>query len=74
MGFDAPLNVTESKTYYIGYGADNAVRVSIDSVTVASESDANSYYYWHIVPYQLTKGMHKLHVEFYNRCVPGVDN
>ncbi len=77
MGFDTCITnpTSSSKTYFFGFGVDNAISVYIDGNFAFGSYTANSYMYWTITPYTLSPGKHVVHVEFYNRCTgPPADN
>lgn len=62
-GFDTCITIPVTKTYYVGYTADNYIQVTIDGDTLKSTKD---YYHWQVVPVTLTAGKHRLNAYFYN--------
>ncbi|PWV56689.1 hypothetical protein C7475_1011206 [Chitinophaga sp. S165] len=72
IGVNNCLSVPESKTYYLGMGADNQVKVLIDGVLVRqvlmkNSSDNDPYLDWRVYPVYLTAGQHILTVEAMNQ-------
>lgn len=72
IGINNCLNVPESKTYYIGMGADNQVRVLIDGVLIKevlmkSSGDNEPYLDWKVYPVYLNAGQHILTIEAMNK-------
>jgi hypothetical protein len=77
LGFSACLEITETKTYYLGIGADNNFRFVLDGVeqvnTVGGPYDFSTcscnlaFIYWHVYPITIAAGLHT--VELY-----GLDN
>jgi hypothetical protein len=67
IGFSVCINVTTTKTYYIGLGADNAFRLNLDGVTILDNTlpggESNTFAtftYWNVYPITLTAGNHTL--------------
>lgn len=67
LGFSIPVEVTTTKTYYIGIAADNDFQITVNGATVVDSSVANELYwpdgdlakfrYWHIYPIILNAGI-----------------
>jgi len=71
IGINNCLKVPESKTYYLGMGADNQVKVFIDGVLFKQvlmkwNSDGEPFYDWKVFPVYLTAGQHILTIEAMN--------
>lgn len=71
IGFEACLQVPESKWYYIGYGADNMVRIYIDGrlwreELMANSTDSRPFVLWNVRPVYLSAGQHIITIEGYN--------
>ncbi|QJB42201.1 hypothetical protein HF324_31925 [Chitinophaga oryzae] len=69
LGIETCVTVPESKTYAIGYGVDNLMRLYVDGVLTidrGSNPVAEDYRYWHVVPVTLSAGSHALKVVFNN--------
>lgn len=60
--------LTHAGTYYIGVGADNYFRVSVDNQLVAKYEglDQAAFELWHIVPVTLTAGDHYFTIGYSN--------
>ena len=67
LGFSECVEITETKTYYIGISGDNYIRFSIDgdmildiAPTSSGGDNSNGYNHeiWHVIPYTLSKGKH----------------
>lgn len=72
IGVNNCLNVPESKTYYLGMGADNQVRVLIDGVLIKEvlmkwNGDNEPYLDWKVYPVYLSAGRHTLTIEAMNK-------
>ncbi|GEP89284.1 hypothetical protein SAMN05660909_01628 [Chitinophaga terrae (ex Kim and Jung 2007)] len=73
MGIEYCFNITESKSYSLGWGADDLARIYIDDVAIVNtpelgeDASAIYYKYWNIIPVSLTVGKHRLRMEYYNR-------
>lgn len=70
IGFIYPVDLPETKTYYIGIAGDNKVRIRVDCNTIV-DMDANAianehpngtsldtFKYWHIYPVKISAGHH----------------
>jgi gliding motility-associated-like protein len=55
LGFSVCVKIPESKTYYMGFGADNSGILTIDGDTVLQNM---SFIYWGIYKHTFTKGEH----------------
>jgi hypothetical protein len=66
LGLEACINLPVAGNF-VGFAGDNNIRVWIDDVAVGSSPD---YYFWHVVPFTLAPGPHKLNVEFLNNAGP----
>ena len=68
LGFSACVDVPDTKTYYVGLGADNHFRLVVDDVTfvdtmmgsMGASGPGITFKYWHIYPITLTTGNHIL--------------
>ena len=67
LGFSECIDIPTSGTYYIGMGADNFVRFSIDGTLIVSIEPPTAYdknhKLWHVFPYFLTSGKHIIEME-----------
>jgi hypothetical protein len=70
IGMNTCLVVPESKIYYIGYGADNDIRLYIDGNTfpnpVSPASGSENFLDWKVYPIYLPAGKHILTIEAMN--------
>lgn len=69
IGFTTCVNVTETKTYYIGLGADNQARFKVNSVMIAELTGCyNGFNFnkWHVFPITLNAGINIIELEGYN--------
>lgn len=68
IGIKACVKVPESKTYYLGYGADNNAKIYIDDVLFKSNtgSEQEAIYTWKVYPKYLTAGQHTITMEVQN--------
>ncbi|GAO44440.1 PA14 domain-containing protein [Flavihumibacter petaseus] len=64
-GIVSPFTVPQTKTYYLGFAVDNAMRLFIDGQLVVDLSEMlyENFWLFHIVPIQLTAGVHELKIE-----------
>ena len=69
LGFSVCLTgITETKTYYVGIGADNNFRLTLDGITLLNTKggpydDATAaFQYWHVYPVVIGAGEHTLEV------------
>ena len=69
LGFSVCINITEEKTYYVGMGADNHFRMTINNVEFVNtylnqnawtETNMLSFKIWHVYPVTLPAGTHKI--------------
>jgi hypothetical protein len=60
IGFSKTINVSSTKTYLIGIGADNNFSVSIDGTMIIEKTGSalENFTIWHVYPIQLTAGQH----------------
>lgn len=67
IGFNSCLKIPATKTYYIGFGADNKMRVYIDGVLwkelLGERSASEPFLDWKVHPVNLTAGNHILTIE-----------
>jgi hypothetical protein len=70
IGMNTCLVVPQSKIYYIGYGADNEIRLYIDGNTfpnpVSPASGSENFLDWKVYPVYLPAGKHILTIEAMN--------
>lgn len=68
IGVNNCLKVPASKTYYIGFGADNRIRIYIDGVLLKQDLSGGSGIFldWKMHPIYLTMGEHILSIEGFN--------
>jgi hypothetical protein len=62
-GFDTCIFIPLTQTYFLGYSADNHIKIYIDDILTDSASDLQR---WYITPHLLTAGLHKLRAQFSN--------
>lgn len=65
-GFTRPIEVPTDGVYFIGFGADNLVKISIDDNLIVGQtngSEVENFRIWHLVPVYLTSGTHRLKIE-----------
>lgn len=73
IGFSFCVDIQETKTYCIGIGGDNRVRLRIDGIPVINaEIGTYTYYAWSVFEITLTAGQHVFELEGYNNSVAGV--
>lgn len=81
IGFGVCLNLPESKTYYIGIGADNLSIVKLDGNVIIQQNPialgtqygvgpSATFKVWHIYPLVITAGPHILELSAHNDSVP----
>ncbi len=78
LGFTKCVNAPETKTYWVGLGADNNFRFVVDGVafvdtqsgSMGASSQGITFKYWHIYPIDLTAGSHI--IELYGLDVGGI--
>lgn len=64
-----PVSVPYPGIYYVGFGADNAIWLKMDSMVIRHDTtmeDVENFHLWHMVPVSLTKGVHQLSIGTYN--------
>jgi len=71
IGVNTCLKITQAGTYYVGFGADNQIRIYIDGVLfrqqlMKSGTDSEPFVDWKMHPVTLTAGNHVLSIEGYN--------
>jgi hypothetical protein len=69
IGFTACVEVTQTKTYYIGIGSDNKARFKLNSVLIAELAGCNNAFNfnnWHVFPITLNAGTNILELEGLN--------
>lgn len=72
VGFSVCLNITEGKTFFVGFGCDNygSIRLDGNDVVVQNESAVDSYFgfggscfkFWFIYPVYVPAGFHVLEI------------
>jgi hypothetical protein len=75
LGFSYCINITETKTYYIGMGADNDIQFRVDGETKINtylvnpqgQGDQNTFKWWNIYPIEISAGSHIIDVLGLNR-------
>lgn len=72
LGFSQCINITETKTYYVGIAADNDFKLKIDGITIVDSSlstywnaASKSFKRWNVYPITLNSGNHI--IELYGR-------
>lgn len=72
IGFSVCINITETKTYYIGVGSDNFAIIRVDGQTIISQDEAAMdaqfglvgggacSQYWNIYPIEIQAGNHAI--------------
>lgn len=77
IGFIFPVDLTATKTYYIGIAGDNKVRIRLDCITIV-DMDPNAvaaqyaigpeaaFKYWHVYPVTIPAGHHVIELTGYN--------
>lgn len=73
IGFSRCITVPETKVYYLGIGADNDYRITIDGVQILESITGDGYNFnlWHIYPITLTAGTHVINMEARNNGSAG---
>lgn len=71
MGIEACVKAPEAKTYYIGYGGDNMIRIYIDNKLWRSNLAPDGTYTqpfmdWTVEPYYFSEGPHTITIEAYD--------
>jgi len=74
VGLTDSINIPIDGIYYLGYGGDNRIAISLDGQVIAGRSVYNSQTFaiWYIYPIQLTAGNHALTVQGYNVSGPAL--
>jgi YVTN family beta-propeller protein len=75
LGFSFCIDITETKTYYVGLGADNDIQFRLDGVSKINTynvnpngpPDSNNFKWWNIFPLEITAGKHTIEVLGLNR-------
>lgn len=65
LGFSDCIDIVSGGTYYIGIGADNYCRFSIDGdlfLSLSAATDKN-HKIWHVLPYEFSSGKHIIEME-----------
>lgn len=70
LGFVVPIDVPESKIYYVAISADNEFSLGVDGITLLNTTNDNTYWadggakfrYWHIYPINLSEGIHYISI------------
>ena len=65
LGFSDCIEIVSGGTYYIGIGADNYCRFSIDGelfLSLSATTDKN-HKIWHVLPYEFSSGKHIIEME-----------
>ncbi len=69
IGFTACVEVPQTKTYFIGIGADNRARFRVNSVLIAELASCNNAFNfnsWHVFPITLNAGTNIIELEGLN--------
>lgn len=67
LGFSATFNAPVSKRYYIGFGGDDKIKITVDNKDLTSAANlSQTLEYWTIFPIYLEAGVHNIEVEGYN--------
>ena len=68
IGFTQCITLPETKTYCIGFGADNRVLIKLDGAIIYQSTDDDTYNfdYWHVLEINLTQGFHVLEIDGQN--------
>ena len=70
IGFETCLDIQEAKDYYIGFAADDYLRIYIDDVLwrqlPGGILQPTNYRRWFVEPFHFQQRKYKLRVEFYN--------
>lgn len=80
VGFAICVNISEAKTYYIGFGVDNYGILKIDGVTIIQQDPAAldiqygivgaPFHVWHVYPVEIASGEHIIEVIGHNDTCP----
>lgn len=73
IGIETYVVAPQTKTYYIGYGADNAIRLYVNgsAVVIKDNADETNYRHWDVVPITLTQGKNIIKIEGKNVAASG---
>lgn len=66
VGFSVCIDIPTTKTYYIGIGANNAVRFTLDGELIINLDDVtntDNLKVWHMIPVTMTSGKHIIEIE-----------
>lgn len=66
FGFTVPIYIPHDGLYYLGMGADNLIRVTIDGTIFRQDANAaqsENFKIWHIFPKFLTAGLHSFKLD-----------
>ncbi len=68
FGFTVPIFFPHDGYYYIGEGADNRIKISIDGTLFIKDNDdeQKNFRIWHIFPKYINAGIHQFKLEAYN--------
>jgi hypothetical protein len=69
IGLETYVTAPTAKTYYVGYGSDNGIRVYVNGTLLASQTNFTSvdnFRKWYVVPVSLNAGKNLLKIEMYN--------
>lgn len=77
VGFVFPVDLTATKTYYVGVAGDNLVRIRLDCTTIVEMNPYNmgaqyhvgtpsAFKYWHVYPLTIPAGHHVIELTGYN--------
>jgi hypothetical protein len=69
IGVNTCVSINTSKIYYLGYGADNKIRIYIDGILFQQDLSGGSgtFLDWRLYPVLLTAGKHILSIEGWNQ-------
>jgi hypothetical protein len=68
IGLETYISVSTTKTYYLGYGANDRLRVYVNNYPLVLNNtaiDAN-YKRWNVIPVSLNAGKNRIRIEGYN--------
>lgn len=68
IGFATCFNLPESKTYYIGVGADNGIRIKLNGEVIVIFNNTNQFNFrtWHVFPLTMEAGLNIIELEGIN--------
>jgi hypothetical protein len=69
LGFSKCIDISTAGTYYVGIGADNYCRVTLDGVRVIdfSATTGANFKFWSVFPFYLSSGKHIIEMEGLNQ-------